>query len=618
MAIGTAYIKIMPEAKGISGEIAGVTDPAAEAAGKSGGGKWSSAFKKVLAVAGIGAAVGKALFAGADLQQSIGGIETLYKDSADKMMAYANQAYKTAGISANDYMQQATSFSAALISSYNGDVNKAADATNKAMIDMADNANKMGTPLESIQMAYQGFAKQNYTMLDNLKLGYGGTKTEMERLLDDAEKITGVHYDINELGDVYDAIHVIQGEMGITGTTAEEAANTISGSIGMMKASWQDLLGNLALGNDIYPQVEALMESVIAVAKNVIPAVVNIVTGIPKVIIKHFPDIIKAVKESVTNASDYVKNNWRQWVVAVTNIVSNIGTTLIQHMPEILSKIKTILTNAISGIRAAMPGIINAVFTIIKNVGTTLIKNLPAILRAALNLAISVIKGLMNTAWAVIKSIVAGIIGTFSTFGSSIVAKIRSGLASVVNTIAQPFRNAWSTLTGIVAKIKGIFPFKIGSVVSGLSGAISKLTQPFQSARETLSNIKAKIKGMFPINFGRLFSGLKLPHISVSAGKAPWGIAGKGKLPHFSVDWYKKAENQPYMFTDATLFGAGEHNDEILYGRQQLMRDIAQATSGGGEITINVYGGQMDPKEIAEEVERRLIQSQNRRRLAWQ
>lgn len=168
MAIGTAYIKIMPEAKGISGEIAGVTDPAAEAAGKSGGGKWSSAFKKVLSVAGIGAAVGKALFAGADLQQSIGGIETLYKDSADKMMAYANQAYKTAGISANDYMQQATSFSAALISSYNGDVNAAADATNQAMIDMADNANKMGTPLESIQMAYQGFAKQNYTMLDNL------------------------------------------------------------------------------------------------------------------------------------------------------------------------------------------------------------------------------------------------------------------------------------------------------------------------------------------------------------------------------------------------------------------------------------------------------------------
>lgn len=168
MAIGTAYIKIMPEAKGISGEIAGVTDPAAEAAGKSGGGKWSSAFKKVLAVAGIGAAVGKALFAGADLQQSIGGIETLYKDSADKMMEYANQAYKTAGVSANDYMQQATSFSAALISSYNGDVNAAADATNQAMIDMADNANKMGTPLESIQMAYQGFAKQNYTMLDNL------------------------------------------------------------------------------------------------------------------------------------------------------------------------------------------------------------------------------------------------------------------------------------------------------------------------------------------------------------------------------------------------------------------------------------------------------------------
>lgn len=168
MAIGTAYIKIMPEAKGISGEIAGVTDPAAESAGKSGGAKWTAAFKKVLATLGVGKLISDTLMAGANLEQSIGGIETLYKDSADKMMAYANQAYKTAGVSANDYMQQATSFSAALISSYNGDVNAAADATNQAMIDMADNANKMGTPLESIQMAYQGFAKQNYTMLDNL------------------------------------------------------------------------------------------------------------------------------------------------------------------------------------------------------------------------------------------------------------------------------------------------------------------------------------------------------------------------------------------------------------------------------------------------------------------
>jgi len=560
MAIGTAYIKIMPEAKGISGEIAGVTDPAAEAAGKSGGGKWSSAFKKVLAVAGIGAAVGKALFAGADLQQSIGGIETLYKDSADKMMAYANQAYKTAGVSANDYMQQATSFSAALISSYNGDVNAAADATNQAMIDMADNANKMGTPLESIQMAYQGFAKQNYTMLDNLKLGYGGTKTEMERLLADAEKITGVHYDINELGDVYDAIHVIQGELGITGTTAEEAASTISGSIGMMKASWQDLLGNLALGNDIYPQIEALVESIIAVAKNVIPAVVNIVTGIPKAIIKHFPEILSAVKQGVKTAVNYVGSNWGEWVRAVVQIVSNVGTSIIQNMPAIIAKIKTILTNAIGAIRTAMPGIIAAVLQIIRNIGSTLIQNLPAILRSALNLAISVIRSLLNLAWATVKSIVRGIIGTFSTLGSSIVAKIRSGLSSVVSVITSPFRNAWSSLQWVVGKIKSIFPIRLGNI----------------------------------------FNGIKLPHFHISGGKLPWGIGGHGKAPSVSVEWYAKGG----IMTKPTLFGGGEAGAEAImpldpfWMQIERMADsivsgvatvVAGSNGNTGDIVIPVY-----------------------------
>ena len=554
MAIGTAYIKIMPEAKGISGEIAGVTDPAAEAAGKSGGGKWSSAFKKVLAVAGIGAAVGKALFAGADLQQSIGGIETLYKDSADKMMAYANQAYKTAGVSAN------TSFSAALISSYNGDVNAAADATNQAMIDMADVANKMGTPLESIQMAYQGFAKQNYTMLDNLKLGYGGTKTEMERLLADAEKITGVHYDINELGDVYDAIHVIQGELGITGTTAEEAASTISGSIGMMKASWQDLLGNLALGNDIYPQVEALMESIIAVAKNVIPAVGNIVIGIPKVIIKHFPEILSAVKQGVKTAANYVGSNWGEWVRAVVQVVSNVGTSIIQNMPTIIAKVKQILTNAIGAIRTAMPGIIAAVLQIVKNIGTTLIQNLPAILRSALNLAISVIKSLLNLAWTTVKSIVSGIIGTFGSFGSSIVAKIRSGLSGVVSAITHPFTSAWSSVKNAVNRIKSIFPLRMG----------------------------------------KIFSGVKLPHFHISGGKLPWGIGGKGKKPSVSVEWYAKGG----IMTKPTLFGGGEAGAEAImpldpfWMQIERMADsivsgvatvVAGSNGNTGDIVIPVY-----------------------------
>ena len=580
MAIGTAYIKIMPEAKGISGEIAGVTDPAAESAGKSGGGKWSSAFKKVLAVAGIGAAVGKALFAGADLQQSIGGIETLYTDSADKMMAYANQAYKTAGVSANDYMQQATSFSAALISSYNNDVNAAADATNQAMIDMADNANKMGTPLESIQMAYQGFAKQNYTMLDNLKLGYGGTKTEMERLLAEAEKITGVHYDINELGDVYDAIHVIQGKLGITGTTAEEAASTISGSIGMMKASWQDLLGNLALGNDIYPQMEALVESIIAVVRNVIPAVWNIITGIPRMIIEHWPEIVSAVSSGVSSLIAYVQSNWPMWVQTVFATLQQIGLAIINGLPGLLARANELLQGVFAWLSSNWPVLISKVWELLLNLGGTLLSRLPSILLKLGQSLVTLVKGILTTAWQTALLSFQTILSGIGQFALNILQKLRSGLSTV-----------WSVITS-----------------------------PFRKAKETLDGIVEKIKGFFPIHFGKIFDGLKLPHFNVKGGEFPYGVAGKGSLPSFSIDWYRKAETQPYMFTDATLFGAGEHNDEILYGRRQLMRDIATASSAnGGDITINVYGSNsMSVTELAAAVEQRLIEAQKRRRLAWQ
>ena len=578
MAIGTAYIKIMPEAKGISGEIAGVTDPAAESAGKSGGGKWSSAFKKVLAVAGIGAAVGKALFAGADLQQSIGGIETLYKDSADKMMAYANQAYKTAGVSANDYMQQATSFSAALISSYNGDVNAAADATNQAMIDMADNANKMGTPLESIQMAYQGFAKQNYTMLDNLKLGYGGTKTEMERLLADAEKITGVHYDINELGDVYDAIHVIQGELGITGTTAEEAASTISGSIGMMKASWQDFMGNLTLGNDIYPQMVSLAESVIAVIRNVVPAVWNIITGIPRMIIEHWPEIVAAVSSGVSSLIAYVQSNWPMWVQTVFSTLQQIGLAIINGLPGLLARANELLQGVFAWLSSNWPVLISKVWELLLNLGGTLLSRLPSILLKLGQLIVTLVKGILTTAWKTALLSFQTILSGIGQFASNVLQKLRSGLSTVWNVI----------------------------------------TSPFKKAKETLDGIVEKIKGFFPIHFGKIFDGLKLPHFNVKGGEFPYGVAGKGSLPSFSIDWYKKAETQPYMFTDATLFGAGEHNDEILYGRNQLLKDIAQATSGGDEININVYGtAGMDVNELAAKVEARLVTLQKQRTKAW-
>ena len=283
--IAQAYVQLIPSARGITGKIQSILNPEASAAGQSAGQSLGSSLvsvmTKVIAAAGIGKAFSAAISEGAALQQSLGGIETLFKGSADKVKGYANEAYKTTGLSANAYMENVTGFSASLLQSLGGDTNKAAETANMAMIDMSDNANKMGTSMESIQMAYQGFAKQNYTMLDNLKLGYGGTKQEMERLLKDAQKLTGVKYDINNLSDVYSAIHAIQENLDITGTTAKEAASTFSGSFESMKASAQNVLGKLALGENILPSLHALLETTSTfLFDNFLPMVGNIFSGL--------------------------------------------------------------------------------------------------------------------------------------------------------------------------------------------------------------------------------------------------------------------------------------------------------------------------------------------------
>lgn len=287
--LGKAYVQIIPSARGMKGmlskELGADIPQVGKEVGESLAGKLIGVAKKLIAAAGIGKLIHSSLMEGADLQQSLGGIETLFKGSADTVKKYANEAYKTTGLSANAYMENVTGFSASLLQSLGGDTRKAADVANMAMVDMADNSNKMGTSMDRIQDAYQGFAKQNYTMLDNLKLGYGGTKTEMQRLLADAQKLTGVKYDINNLSDVYQAIHAIQENLDITGTTAKEAATTFSGSFASMKAAAQNVLGKLALGEDIMPSLHQLFETVKTfLVGNLIPMVWNVLKGIPQVL----------------------------------------------------------------------------------------------------------------------------------------------------------------------------------------------------------------------------------------------------------------------------------------------------------------------------------------------
>ncbi|HGI6217630.1 TPA: hypothetical protein ACQMSY_001746 [Streptococcus pyogenes] len=289
--LGQAYVQIMPSARGISGAISKQLDPEARSAGLSAGSLIGGNLVKMIggaiAAAGIGKMISSALSAGADLQQSFGGIDTLYKGAETAVKGFAKEAYK-AGISANTYAEQAVSMGASLKQSLGGDAVAAAKAANMAIMDMADNSAKMGTDITSIQMAYQGFAKQNYTMLDNLKLGYGGTKEEMKRLLSDAEKLPaamGKKFDLSNYADVVEAIHLVQDNMGIAGVAAEEAKTTFSGSLAAMKSSFTNVLAGLSLGDDIRPALRGLAETTSNfLFGNFIPMVANIFKGLPSAI----------------------------------------------------------------------------------------------------------------------------------------------------------------------------------------------------------------------------------------------------------------------------------------------------------------------------------------------
>lgn len=322
-----------------------------------------SVAKKGLGVAVKGIAATSAALGGlsavaiksyAQYEQLIGGVDTLFKTSSEAVQKNAAKAYKTAGLSANEYMETAMSFAASLKQSFDDTeegLEAAAKAADQAVIDMSDNANKMGTDMGLIQNAYQGFAKQNYTMLDNLKLGYGGTKTEMERLLKDAEKLSGIKYDISNLADVYEAIHVIQTELGITGTTAKEASETISGSIGMMSASWQNLVTGFANGNaDLDSLMQEFLDSVLIVGKNLIPTIETTLSGVGKF-------ISGAAKTLVPQIVDIIISTLPGLVSAAVELVKALGDAIIKNAPKLLDAAKEIVNILIEGIESAIPAL---------------------------------------------------------------------------------------------------------------------------------------------------------------------------------------------------------------------------------------------------------------------
>ena len=633
--LGTAYVQVVPSAQGISGSIQKVLGGEADAAGVAAGGRISGKIKGVLAAAGIGAALGagitKSIKEGANLEQAIGGIETLFKESSDQMIKNADNAFRTAGISANKYMEQATSFSASLLQSTGGDTQKAAKAADQAIIDMSDNANKMGSNIQDIQNAYQGFAKQNYTMLDNLKLGYGGTKTEMERLLADAEKISGQKYDISNLSDVYEAIHVIQEDLDITGTTSKEAASTLSGSFASMKAAAENLMGDLALGRNVGPAMEGLAEAAATfLFKNLMPAIGRIFkslpaaisalirTGLPQFMAagqqmvtslisgvqKAAPDMASRLPEMVQKALDKITKNLPAALDKGRQLVVSLVQGVLSNMPQLLSVAQSIAEKIPDFLQKNIPVIAAKGGQLLGQLAVTLIKNLPKIVSAVAKLDLTIIKGILKMVPTILKAGKNLVMNFAKGLGGAALAAVKGAAKKIVSALLQPISAIGGKIRGYANTVRSILSFSgLASKVRGVWNSVkSAITGPIESAKNTVSGIIKKIKGFFPLGGGRLFSGLKLPHFSVSGGKFPFGVAGKGSLPKWSVSWYRKAMEEPYMFTKPTVVarGFGDAGDELVYGKKALMDDIREASGDRPQnVTMNFYvqvDGAEDPE----------------------
>ena len=446
--------------------------------------------------------VGKqALNSYADYEQLVGGVETLFKDSAGVVENYANNAYKTAGLSANEYMETVTSFSASLLQSLGNDTSKSAEYADRAIIDMSDNANKMGTDMSMIQSAYQGFAKQNYTMLDNLKLGYGGTKTEMQRLIDDANKVKEANGEmanlsIESFADITEAIHIIQDEMGITGTTAKEASETISGSIGSMKSSWQNLLTGLANGNaDINGLINNLVDSVITACDNILPVVDQIAQSVMAVlpeilnkIIENLPKFLEAGTNILNSLISGISQNLPAIMNAVMTIVTTIINTLVQNLPQILQMGIQIIVSLIQGIAEQLPTLIPQIIDAVILMAETLIDNIDLIIDAGIQLIIGLAEGLLNALPTLIDKIPV-IIDKLVT---AIVDNIPQIISSLVNGLARGFGNLVSMGGQLLGKVKD-------GIVKGISGMLDIGKNIVKGLWNGISNAKDwvldKIKG---------------------------------------------------------------------------------------------------------------------------
>ena len=565
--IGKAFIQIEPTTKGLSKAIADELEPAANA-GDSVGKGLASKIKGALAAAGIGTAIVStikaSLDAGGALQQSFGGLETLYGDAADQAKEFAMQAAQ-AGISANDYAEQAVSFGASLKAAFGGDTVKAAEAANTAIMDMADNSAKMGTDITAVQSAYAGFAKQNYTMLDNLKLGYGGTKTEMERLLADAQKLSGVKYDINNLGDVYDAIHVIQQDLGLTGVAAQEASTTLTGSFGAAQAALTNFLAALSTGGDVTASLEQLLASVSTLLfSNVVPMVWNVIKAVP-------PAVNSALQTIAPMVGDLIKKT-------MTNL------------PQLLATGTEMVNRLVNGVLNSMPKIISSAFTLLTQFVTSIMQRLPNVLQAGVRIVLNLVNGIINNLPQIASAAGRGLAQFISSVGRYLPQVLQTG----VQILAQLVSGIISSIPRIVAAV----PQCVSAFKSGFQGQnwgeigsniVRGLVNGITSGAGMIVNA-AKSAAQNALNAAKSFLGIKSPSKVFEKEVGKWIPAG-----------IAKGINKNSSIVSDALDGL---TGDSVYGFSAEMSasrfDTATGMHGGFNQTLNIYSPrELTPSEVA-------------------
>lgn len=643
-------------------------DEALEDAGRRGS-SFASTLGRGLAT-GVGVAVGaaatgvslltrEAVSAYGDFEQLVGGVETLFgaggmslEEYADSvglsvdeastqyerlmnaqtlMLENADQAYLTAGLSANDYMETVTGFSAALINSLGGDTITAAEMADQAIIDMSDNANKMGTDMESIISAYAGFSRGQYQLLDNLKLGYGGTATEMQRLITDAEELsdwwTATRDENGDLtmsyADVVEAIHIVQENMGIAGTTAREANSTIQGSLSAMGGAWTNLVAGLANPDaDLGLLIEQMVQTATVAMANLVPAIVTALESIGEalpmvadVIVEYLPQLIDTLLPVVVDVALALING-------LVDALPGIMETVIAVLPELIDGV-------VNAIIALLPLVIEVGIQFLSVLGKALIDNLPTLLPQVTQLITSIaieltkpdnISSMINSAILIIKAVQKGmmdsmpyilsavgeiILNILQGLGESlpnvldfILEKVTTGMDAVFGFIGDILGRIGSIFGTTFESIQGIVSGVIGLIVSlfsgDLSGVVDSVTGILDDVFGLFDGIMDDVLGLVgdaverllqAFNFNWELPHLNLPHISVSGGQAPYGIAGQGSLPSFSIEWYRKAYDDAYILNDATIFGAsngkylggGEGNgSEAIVGTELLMNMVDQ------------------------------------------